>query len=155
MSGIMLDTKEFVLRAGVRTFEAAAYLRSRGADTVTVKSFFANSMESRKLRGMVVMNAEMYRACAISVTDIELTIRGLRNALMSFSVSGADALFVTFKTDDIINISARLHKCPAYNGGARWRRTSDHMVWFVPRILPRVKLKICLKNRHYNYYSNL
>ena len=53
MSGIMLDTKEFVLRAGVRTFEAAAYLRSRGADTVTVKSFFANSMESRKLRGMV------------------------------------------------------------------------------------------------------
>lgn len=39
MSGIMLDTKEFVLRAGVRTFEAAAYLRSRGADTVTVKSF--------------------------------------------------------------------------------------------------------------------
>ncbi|MDD2954978.1 MAG: DHH family phosphoesterase [Oscillospiraceae bacterium] len=44
LSGIMLDTKNFVLRTGVRTFEAAAYLRKLGADTVEVRKLFANSM---------------------------------------------------------------------------------------------------------------
>ena len=46
LSGIMLDTKSFVLKTGVRTFEAAAFLRRKGADTVEVKRLFANSFES-------------------------------------------------------------------------------------------------------------
>ena len=45
MSGIMLDTRSFVLRTGTRTFEASAYLRGRGADPVEVKRYFAGSME--------------------------------------------------------------------------------------------------------------
>ena len=40
LAGIMLDTKNFVMKTGVRTFEAAAYLRKNGADTVKVKNFF-------------------------------------------------------------------------------------------------------------------
>ena len=44
LAGIMLDTKGFVLKTGVRTFEAAAYLRRRGADTVQVKRMFADSL---------------------------------------------------------------------------------------------------------------
>lgn len=42
----MLDTKNFIIKTGVRTFEAAAYLRKIGADTVEVRRMFALSMES-------------------------------------------------------------------------------------------------------------
>ncbi len=44
LSGIMLDTRNFIIRAGVRTFEAAAYLRSRGVNTVEAKKLFSNDM---------------------------------------------------------------------------------------------------------------
>lgn len=71
LAGIILDTKDFVLRTGVRTFEAAAYLRSRGADTVVVKRFFNSSMENKKLRGQIVLNAQSYRRCAVSVADVQ------------------------------------------------------------------------------------
>ena len=52
LSGIMLDTKNFVLRTGVRTFEAAAYLRKNGADTVEVKRLFSNSIDTYKVKKM-------------------------------------------------------------------------------------------------------
>ena len=51
LAGIMLDTKGFVIRCGVRTFEAAAYLRRRGADTVDAKRLFSGSI--RKLQGEI------------------------------------------------------------------------------------------------------
>ena len=46
LAGIMLDTRGFVMKAGARTFEAAAYLRRLGADTVEVKRLFAESMDT-------------------------------------------------------------------------------------------------------------
>lgn len=46
LAGIMLDTKNFVLKTGVRTFEAAAYLRRRGATTINVKQMFSDSIET-------------------------------------------------------------------------------------------------------------
>ncbi len=46
LAGIMLDTKNFVMRTGVRTFEAAAFLRKLGADTVAVRGLFSNSIEA-------------------------------------------------------------------------------------------------------------
>ena len=46
LSGIMLDTKNFILRTGVRTFEAAAYLRRKGADTVAVRTLFSSSIDT-------------------------------------------------------------------------------------------------------------
>ena len=110
MAGIMLDTKEFVLRTGVRTFEAAAYLRSRGADTVTVKRFFNSSMENKKLRGQVVLNAQSYRKCAIAVADIhakDIRIISAQAADELLTVSDVDASFVLFETDTTANISAR------------------------------------------------
>lgn len=110
LAGIMLDTKDFVLRTGVRTFEAAAYLRSRGADTVAVKKFFANTMESRKLRGHIVMNAETYKKCAVSIADVEsdeIRIISAQAADELLSVSNVDASFVIFRTGNVINISAR------------------------------------------------
>lgn len=110
MAGIILDTKEFVLRTGVRTFEAAAYLRSRGADTVVVKRFFNSSMENKKLRGQIVLNAQSYRRCAISVADIQakdIRVISAQAADELLTVSDVDASFVLFETDDTANISAR------------------------------------------------
>ena len=72
MSGIMLDTKNFIMKTGVRTFEAAAYLRRMGADTVAVKKLFAGSMETYQRRSSLVTAAEIYRRCAIAVTEIPM-----------------------------------------------------------------------------------
>lgn len=110
LAGVILDTKDFVLRTGVRTFEAAAYLRSRGADTVVVTRFFNSSMESKKLRGKVVMDAETYRRCAVSVADIDardVRVICAQAADELLTVSGVDASFVLFETDSTANISAR------------------------------------------------
>lgn len=110
LAGIMLDTKEFALRTGVRTFEAAAYLRARGADTVTVKGFFNSSMENKKLRGQVVLNAQSYRNCAVSVADIkhkDIRIISAQAADELLTVSDVSASFVLFRTGDTANISAR------------------------------------------------
>ena len=110
LAGIALDTKEFVLRTGVRTFEAAAYLRARGADTVTVKSFFSSSMENRKLRGQIVLNAQSYKRCAVSVADFaakDLRVISAQAADELLTVSDVDASFVLFETDETANISAR------------------------------------------------
>ena len=110
LAGIMLDTKEFVLRTGVRTFEAAAYLRARGADTVTVKGFFAGSMENRKLRGQIVLNAKSHRRCAVSAADFaakDLRVICAQAADELLTVSDVDASFVLFETDGTANISAR------------------------------------------------
>lgn len=110
LAGIMLDTKEFVLRTGVRTFEAAAYLRARGADTVTVKSFFAGSMENRKLRGQIVLNAQTHKRCAVSVADFDaadLRVVCAQAADELLTVSDVDASFVLFENEGTANISAR------------------------------------------------
>lgn len=110
LAGIMLDTKEFALRTGVRTFEAAAYLRARGADTVTVKGFFNSSMENKKLRGQIVLNAQSYRNCAVSVADIkhkDIRIISAQAADELLTVSDVSASFVLFETGDTANISAR------------------------------------------------
>lgn len=109
-AGIILDTKNFILRSGVRTFEAASYLRSRGADLVKVKKLFASSPEEHKVRAEIVSSAFEYRGCAISVADIknrDLRIISSQAADELLNISGIKASFVIFKTDDMLNISAR------------------------------------------------
>lgn len=110
MSGITLDTKNFVMKTGVRTFEAAAYLRSLGADTVAVKQLFSNSMKTQKDKSEVVKNAAMYNNCAIGVVDFEsedIRIVASQAADELLNVDDVDAAFVIFKTDNVLNISAR------------------------------------------------
>lgn len=110
MSGITLDTKNFVMKTGVRTFEAAAYLRSLGADTVAVKQLFSNSMKTQKDKSEVVKNAAMYNNCAIGVVDFEsddVRIVASQAADELLNVDDVDAAFVVFKTDNVMNISAR------------------------------------------------
>lgn len=110
MAGIMLDTRNFVLRTGVRTFEAAAYLRSLGADTVEVKKMFSESMELYRFKSDLVARAQVYHKTAISVTDEDFSTRRTAAAQAAddlLSVQGVVASFVVTKMGEEINISAR------------------------------------------------
>ena len=110
MSGITLDTKNFVMKTGVRTFEAAAYLRSLGADTVAVKQLFSNSMKTQQAKSEVVKNAAMYNDSAIGVVDFEsddVRIVASQAADELLNIDGVHGSFVVYKTGDTINISAR------------------------------------------------
>ena len=110
LAGIMLDTKSFVLKTGVRTFEAAAYLRRKGADTVRVKRLFSDSIEAYKAKYRIVSNARMYRSFAIASTDTEfpdIRISAAQAADELLSIQGVDASFVIYPAGGIINVSAR------------------------------------------------
>lgn len=110
LSGIMLDTKNFILRVGVGTFEAAAYLKDLGADPVRVKKLFSNDIDSYHERNKIVDSARKYKNCAIAVCDDDVGDIRLISAQAAdelLSISGVDASFVIFKLADMICVSAR------------------------------------------------
>lgn len=111
LAGIMLDTKNFVMKTGVRTFEAAAVLRKMGADTITVKKMFSSSIDSYKRKTQIVVEAEIYRKCAIAPCDFyadDLRIVAPQAADELLTIKNVDASFVLFKTmSNEISISAR------------------------------------------------
>ncbi|MFG6146795.1 DHH family phosphoesterase [Halobacillus sp. B23F22_1] len=61
LSGIIVDTKAFTLRTGSRTFDAASYLRSKGADTVLVQKFMKEDIDVYVQRSRLIEKADMYR----------------------------------------------------------------------------------------------
>lgn len=110
LSGITLDTKNFVLKTGARTFEAAAYLRRKGADTVSVKRMFSDSIDAYKAKYKIVSNAEIFERFAVASTEKEfpdIRIASAQAADELLSIQGIDASFVLFPAGDTINISAR------------------------------------------------
>ena len=110
LSGIMLDTKNFVLRTGINTFETAAYLKSAGADTVRVKKLFDDNMAEYKAKCNVVSSAVQYRNCAISKcedSDSQVRIVAAQAADELLSIKGVDASFVMFRIGNTVSISAR------------------------------------------------
>lgn len=110
LSGIMLDTKNFVLKTGVRTFEAAAYLRRKGANTLTVKEMFSGSIETYREKVEIVCRSEMHRGCAISKTKItadDIRLAAAQAADEMLTLQGVSASFVIFNNENQINISAR------------------------------------------------
>lgn len=110
LSGIMLDTRNFALKAGARTFEAAAFLKNKGADTVKVRRLFMNKMENFKLRNDVISSAEIYRGCAIAYADIASPdIRTITSQAADemLNIDGIKASFAMFDSDGTMNISAR------------------------------------------------
>ena len=108
-AGIMLDTRNFVLRTGVRTFEASAYLRGRDADPVEVKKLFADSMDVYKERSKIVASAKRFGRCAISVdtADGGSRVAASQAADELLNIENIDASFVIYKSPDTVNISAR------------------------------------------------
>lgn len=110
LSGIMLDTKNFVMKTGVRTFEAAAFLRKMGADTVAVKKLFANSIETYQQKSHLINSAEVYRKCAIAYTDEtfeNIRVSASQAADEMLGIAGVNAAFVIYELNKCVNISAR------------------------------------------------
>ncbi len=110
LAGIMLDTKNFVLKTGSRTFDAAAYLRRRGADTVEVKRMFSNSIDTYKVKYQLVSGAEIFNNCAIACAEegmANIRVACAQAADELLSIQGVNASFVIYKDNDEINISAR------------------------------------------------
>ena len=112
-SGIMIDTNNFTAKTGVRTFEAAAYLRRNGADVTRVRKMFRNAMEDYKARAEAVRNAEVVLgAYAVSVSapgsvSESPTIIGAQAANELLNIIGIKASFVLTEYQNEIYISAR------------------------------------------------
>ncbi len=110
LAGIVLDTRNFILRAGVRTFEAAAYLRSRGASTVECKKLFSNDMDIFRARNAIIDDAQTYSGCAISAVEDNIeNVRLITSQAADemLNIEGVKASFVLYKNGANINISAR------------------------------------------------
>ena len=110
LSGIMLDTRDFTLHTGVRTFEAAAALRRYGAETERVRQLFDVSMVEYTTKAMLVSEAQMYRGCAITVSgevapEARVAIAQAANDLLT--IQNVEASFVAVQVGGGVNISAR------------------------------------------------
>ncbi len=111
-SGILVDTDNFVIKAGVRTFEAAAYLRRAGADVTRVRKLFREEMEEVQIRAKIMNQAEMFLdEFAISVFDgreVEgATVIGAKAANALLDIQGIRGSFIITQLSDYIYISAR------------------------------------------------
>lgn len=111
-SGIMVDTNNFMTKTGVRTFEAAAFLRRNGADVTRVRKLFREDALEYKAKADTVSQAEIYKQCfAISIcTADELpspTVIGAQAANELLNIKGIKASFVLTDYQGKIYISAR------------------------------------------------
>lgn len=111
-SGIMIDTNNFMTKTGVRTFEAAAYLRRNGADVTRVRKLFRDDAAEYKAKADAVSQAEIYRRYyAISICTGEdvasPTVVGAQAANELLNIKGIKASFILTRYNGIIYISAR------------------------------------------------
>ena len=109
MAGIFLDTKSFNVRTGERTFEAAAFLRQLGADTVEVKKLMQNDFQDTISKYQIIKSARLYRqeiaiAALNSTTTRALAAQAADELL---NISGISASFVLYPDEDRVIISAR------------------------------------------------
>jgi len=110
-AGIMIDTRNFMNRTGVRTFEAAAFLRRCGADITRVRKMFRDDIESYRAKAEAVRLAEVYRseyAIAECPSDIDSpTVLGAQTANELLDINGIKASFVLTVYNGRIYMSAR------------------------------------------------
>ena len=111
-AGIMIDTNNFITRAGVRTFEAAAFLRRSGADMTRVRKLLRDNIESYKAKAEAVRSASIYKECfAIAKCPSEglesPTVVGAQAANELLNISGVKASFVLTPYNHEVYISAR------------------------------------------------
>ncbi|MBO5070657.1 MAG: DHH family phosphoesterase [Roseburia sp.] len=111
-AGILIDTNNFMTKTGVRTFEAAAYLRRAGAEVTRVRKMLRNDMSNYKARAEAVRSAEVYRGVfAISVCPAEgldsPTIVGAQVSNELLDIVGIKASFVLTDYQGKIYVSAR------------------------------------------------
>ena len=111
-AGMMIDTNNFMTKTGVRTFEAAAYLRRYGADVTRVRKLFRDDFESYKARAEIVRNADVFDdSFAVAITPESITdsptIVGAQAANELLNINGIKASFVLTMHQGEVFISAR------------------------------------------------
>lgn len=111
-AGIMIDTSNFVSRTGVRTFEAAAFLRRNGADITQVRKMFRDDMDAYRAKAEIISSAEVYQSRFAIATGEDLqiespTIVGAQAANELLDISQIKASFVLTEYNGRIYVSAR------------------------------------------------
>lgn len=109
LAGICVDTKNFYFKTGVRTFEAASFLRKLGADTLDVKKLFSDNLDTYLKRAEIIKSSKVTNNIAIAVCppDIEDTVLAAQAADELLNITGIQASFVFVKIEDEILISGR------------------------------------------------
>ena len=109
MSGICLDTKSFNVRTGERTFEAAAYLRQLGADTVEVKKLLQNDFHDTIVKYQIIKASRLYRQeIAIAALNTATSrVLAAQAADELLNIEGITGSFVLYPDEEQVIISAR------------------------------------------------
>ncbi|MCI9351942.1 MAG: DHH family phosphoesterase [Lawsonibacter sp.] len=109
LAGIVLDTKNFTMRTGGRTFEAAAFLRRSGADTAEVKKLFQNDLAGTIAKYSIIQNAKLYKNnIAVAVASHPVSrVTAAQAADELLNIIGIDASFVISPDGERVNISGR------------------------------------------------
>ena len=109
LAGIFLDTKSFNVRTGERTFEAAAFLRRLGAETVEVKKLLQSDFQNTMSRYQIIKSARLYRQeiaiAALNTTTTRTLAAQAADELLN--ITGISASFVLYPQDEQVIISAR------------------------------------------------
>ena len=137
-AGIVVDTKNFAVQTGVRTFEAAAFLRRSGADPALVRHLFRIDMETLKLRALILSGAEILKGgVVLAVCPFEVKngqIIAAQSADMMLSIEGVRVSFVLWPVDEGVGISARSNGevnvqviMEAFNGGGHQTVAGAHI----------------------------
>lgn len=113
LAGITVDTKNFIFKTGVRTFEAAAFLRRNGADSTRVRMFFQSDMASYKAKAAALKGVDIYKD-TIAITSVEADIEdgfiiAAQTADELLNIRGITASFALSQVGNVISISARSH----------------------------------------------
>ncbi|MCI9305389.1 MAG: DHH family phosphoesterase, partial [Lachnospiraceae bacterium] len=149
-AGIVLDTDNFMRRTGVRTFEAAAFLRRCGADVTRVRKMFRNEMVEYKARAEAVRHAEVYHGFAISICPTENiespTIVGAQAADELLNIVGVRAsivltyyqqkTFVSARSIDEVNVQILMERM---GGGGHMNMAGAQLVCEVEEAMEIVK----------------
>ena len=110
--GILMDTKNFIVKTGVRTFEAAAYLKRNGADLTKVRKMSRESMETYRIRAKAISEAEILYgrfaiATLVGIGVDSPTVIGAQVANELLDIDGIEASFVLTGVHERVYISAR------------------------------------------------
>ena len=109
MAGLMLDTKNFTMRTGARTFEAAAFLRQAGGDTGEVKKMFQNDLSDTIAKYSIIQNARMYRQ-DIAIAPVDHAVGRVTAAQAAdelLNIAGINTSFVLYPDNGQVILSAR------------------------------------------------
>ncbi len=111
LAGITLDTRDFVMRSGVATFEAAAYLKKLGADTISVKKLFDMPMEQKMHKSEIVASSTIYKT-RFAIAIVENNFPGIRVICSQAAdemlyIRSVDASFTIYPIENGWSISAR------------------------------------------------